>query len=87
MARYENRDDIAERALAICYDVRDPDVGAQFHYSQLAHACQADPERMAQILLCLATWVPVEQGREALADRAQSVVDARVELLEWRVSA
>lgn len=86
MAHYEDLDEVAKHALDICQDVRDADLGPQWHYSELARKCVAEPERMAQVILCLATWVPFESPPSTLADRAQAVTDSIAEQLHWRTA-
>lgn len=77
-------DEVAAHALRICEDLREADVGTDWHYGELAQQCATDPDRMAQVIMCLAVWVPFEQAPSTLADRAQSVADYRAEILHWR---
>ncbi len=85
MARHNDHDEIAKQALGVCEDVRDPDVGPKFLYDSLVAKCRQDPERMIQVLLCLAVWVPFEAAPSTLADRAEAVADARADAARWAI--
>lgn len=77
MARYTDHDLLAAEALRICESVRE--LGPLQTYNHLAAQCQRDPERMAQMLMCLATWVPYdEEPVGGLVARAEAIVDGRI---------
>ncbi|MEV0031395.1 hypothetical protein [Nocardia sp. NPDC050793] len=77
MPRHTDHDELAREALSICASVRE--VGPQQNYQHLAVACARDPERMAQLLMCLAVWVDFEGPTSVLTRRAAGVVEGRVQ--------
>lgn len=77
MSFYETHDAIAKRALEICSDVRE--LGPLSVYRQLAIQSVREPERTAQVLMCLAAWVDVDSPVSALIERAEAITDARVQ--------
>ena len=77
MARYADHDDIADHAMRVCQDIRDPDVGPLFFYRELAGQCETDPERMAQLIMCLAAWVPYEEPMSSLVARMDAITEER----------
>ena len=83
MAARSDHDEIAAHALRICEDMREVDVGTYWHYKELAEQCAADPDRMAQVIMALASWVPFEAPPSTLADRAQAVADGRADALRF----
>jgi hypothetical protein len=81
MARHSDHDEIAAHALRVCEDMRDPDVGPLFLYQELAGQCREDPERMAQLIMCLAAWAPYEEPISSLTARTWAIAEQRV--LAW----
>lgn len=78
MARHSDHDEIAAHALRVCEDIRDPDVGPLFFYQELTAQCRDDPERMAQLIMCLAAWAPYEEPISSLMARSQAITEERV---------
>ena len=76
MSFYETHDAIASRALEICSEVRE--LGPLAVYQHLAVQCVREPERMAQVLMCLGAWVDVDSSVSALVERAESITRVRV---------
>lgn len=85
MARHTDHDKLAAEALTICADVREE--GPQEVYTRLALRCARDPERMAQVLMCLAAWVDFDAPTSALGDRAVAIVEGRVRAAGRSVAA
>ena len=85
MSFYETHDKIAERALRACMEVRE--FGPLSVYRRLATECVREPERMAQVLMCLAAWVDVESPTSALVERAEAITRGRVERKNAQVTA
>ncbi|MFC9892138.1 hypothetical protein ACFVMC_00450 [Nocardia sp. NPDC127579] len=77
MARYTDHDQLGAAALELCEAVRE--IGPLELYRRLAAHCVRDPERMAQILMCLAAWVDYDGPAGALTDRAAAIVECRVQ--------
>lgn len=76
MARYTDHHKLAVAALDIAEQVRDH---APFDlYRYLTHQCARDPERMAQIIMCLAVWLDPTTSTLTLSRRAEAAVEARV---------
>lgn len=75
MARYTDPDEIAAEALQLSEDVREVDPQATFR--RLTLACQRDPERMAQVLMCLAIWLDPDVSVGTLISRAESIAQAK----------
>lgn len=71
MTAYEEIDEVAAHALQVCEDVRER--GSRDVYSRLAVACMRQPDRMAQVLMCLAIWVDYDGPVGALMDRAEAI--------------
>ncbi|WP_280441053.1 hypothetical protein [Nocardia brasiliensis] len=84
MARYSDHDELAREALSICAAVRE--LGPVQTYHHLTYACQRDPERMAQLLMCLAAWVDFDGPTSALVRRAEAIVESRVQAAEARAA-
>lgn len=78
MTRHSDHDEIAAHALQVCEDVRDPDIGPQFLYQELAKKCHDDPECMAQVIMCLAAWAPYEEPISSLAARTWAIAEDRI---------
>lgn len=77
MAFYETHDAIAKRALEICAEVRE--FGPLSVYRELARQCVQEPDRMAQVLMCLGAWVDVESPVSVLVARAESITSTRIQ--------
>ncbi|MBF6187606.1 hypothetical protein [Nocardia farcinica] len=75
MARYTDHDEIAAEALQLSEDVRELDPHATFR--RLSHACARDPERMAQVLMCLAVWLDPDASTALLVARAERAAALR----------
>lgn len=75
MTRYEDPDEIAAEALQLCEDVREID--RERTYRRLAVQCVRDPERMTQVLMCLAIWVDPDVPISVLGDRAEAIAATR----------
>lgn len=85
MARFDNHDDIGTAALYLAEEVRyRPPLEL---YRRLAHQCRRDPERMAQVLLCLAVWLDVDAPISSLTARAEAIGNNRVEVIGRRMAA
>lgn len=68
-------DRLATTAMAIVTDVRDVDpMQTRDH---LAVLCGTEPMRMAQVMMCLAAWVDIDQPVRRLTDRAASITATR----------
>ena len=76
MSRYEDHNKIAIAALDLAEQVRER--GPAELYRHLTYQCVRDPERMAQILMCLAIWLDPTTSTLQLARRAEAVVRCRV---------
>ena len=66
MARYSDHDEIRAGALQLRAEVRNGDPTEL--YDRLAAACRTDPERMAQLIMCLAIWVDPRASRRRLGE-------------------
>lgn len=73
---YVDYDKLAGAAIALCEQVRDLEPEATF--VELTKRCAKDPQRMAQVLMCLAIWVDIEGPASALTDRAEAVARGHV---------
>lgn len=71
MSAYEEIDQVVAHALQVCADVRE--CGSRDVYSRLAVACMRQPDRMAQVLMCLAIFVDYEGPVRVLMDRAEAI--------------
>ncbi|WP_330253055.1 hypothetical protein OG874_00120 [Nocardia sp. NBC_00565] len=76
MARYEDHHKIAIAALDLAEQVRDSD--PMQLYRHLALQCARDPERMAQIIMCLAVWLDPTTSTLQLGRRAEAAAASRV---------
>lgn len=81
--RYTDHDAIATAALQVCEDIRDQ--WPLELYRNLVEQCIAEPERMAQIVMALAAFVPVEESILATIRRVEAITDRRVERTNLRV--
>ncbi len=79
-APYAHPDDVAANALQIACDLRTQSTSDM--YEGLVREAYHFPGRVAQIVMCLAAWTPVEEGPDRLGDRAQAVADQRVHDME-----
>lgn len=84
MTRYDDHHKIAIAALHLAEQVRD--VGPLELYRSLAIQCARDPERMAQIIMCLAIWLDPSTSTLQLARRAEAVAEDRVRAAARAVS-
>ncbi|WP_280185168.1 MULTISPECIES: hypothetical protein [Nocardia] len=75
MARYTDHDQLAAEALQIAEDVRE--LGSLGVYRRLAAQCFRDPERMAQVIMCLSAWLDPETPVGTLIARAEAITEAR----------
>ncbi|MGY4098079.1 hypothetical protein ACW2Q0_00705 [Nocardia sp. R16R-3T] len=75
MARYTNHDEIAADALRLCEELRERAPLAM--YRRLAAHCERDPERMAQVIMCLAAFVDIDEEMSALTARVEEIVAPR----------
>ncbi|WP_159840164.1 hypothetical protein [Nocardia sp. CY41] len=73
---YVDYDKLADGAIALCEQVRDVEPAVTF--AELADRCVRDPQRMAQLLMCLAVWVDIDGPASALTARAEAVARGRV---------
>lgn len=74
--RYSDVHRVAIAALDLAEQVRD--TGPLELYNSLARQCAEDPERMAQILMCLAVWLDPTTSTLQLGRRAEAAVASRV---------
>ncbi|MCM6776244.1 hypothetical protein NDR87_18880 [Nocardia sp. CDC159] len=82
-ARYHDHDEIAANALMICDDLRSQPLLQM--YRGLAAECAWFPERMAQLLMCLAAWVDYDSPLSVLEERARAIVEFRIADAQGRV--
>lgn len=75
MARYTDHDQLAAEALQIAEDVRE--LAPLATYQRLAAQCARDPERMAQVIMCLSAWLDPDTPVGALVARAEAITEAR----------
>lgn len=75
MARYTDHDQLAAEALQIAEDVRE--LAPLATYQRLAAQCARDPERMAQVIMCLSVWLDPDTPVGALIARAEAITEAR----------
>lgn len=71
MAAHTDLDQLAADALQLVEDIRDIEPGRSF--AHLTVRCQRDPERMAQVVMCLAIWMDPDTTLSVLAERAAAV--------------
>lgn len=83
VARYQDHDEIAANALMICDDLRSQPLLEM--YRGLTAECARFPERMAQLLMCLAAWVDYESPLSVLEERASAIVEFRIADAQGRV--
>lgn len=76
MTRFTEHHQLAIAALDIAEQVRDT-APAEL-YRHLTNQCARDPERMAQIIMCLAVWLDPETSTLQLARRAEAAAQCRV---------
>lgn len=76
MARYTDHHKIAVTALDIAEQVRE--CAPLELYRSLTHQCAQDPERMAQIIMCLAVWLDPTTSTLQLARRAEAAAESRI---------
>lgn len=81
--RYTDHDAIANAALQVCEDIRDQ--WPLELYRNLVEQCIAEPERMAQIVMALAAFVPVEESILTTIRRVEAITDRRIERTNLRV--
>lgn len=74
---YSTHDEIATAALRLCDDVRT--TAPAVMYERVAKWCRREPEKAAQLLMCLAVWTDPDASMEELGDRAESVARANAE--------
>ena len=75
MAAYVDHDELAADVLQLVEDVQETDRDRSF--THLTLRCQRDPERMAQVLMCLAIWMDPETPVSVLAQRAEAIAGER----------
>lgn len=85
MSFYETHDAIATRALEIGSQVRE--LGPLSVYRELATQCMREPERMAQVLMCLAAWVDFDSPTSVLIERAEEITRNRVQAKNAQVAS
>jgi hypothetical protein len=76
VTRYTDHDQIAIAALDIAEQVRER--GPLELYRSLTAQCARDPERMAQIIMCLAVWLDPATSTLQLGRRAEAATASRV---------
>lgn len=76
MAAYIDLDQLAADALQLVEDIREVDPGRSF--AHLALRCQRDPERMAQVVMCLAIWMDPDTPLSVLGQRAEAIAAGMV---------
>lgn len=76
MTRYADHGELAAEALGIAEQVRE--TGPLELYRYLTNQCVRDPERMAQIIMCLGVWLDPDVTTDELIRRAESAVESRV---------
>lgn len=76
MTRYDDVHKVAIAALDLSEQVRE--CGPLELYSSLTRQCARDPERMAQIIMCLAVWLDPTTSTLQLARRAEAAAQGRV---------
>lgn len=81
--RYTNHDDIAAAALNVCEQLRE--LWPLELYRQLVDQCIEDPERMAQVVMALAAFVPTDESILTTIRRVESITDQKVERINLRV--
>lgn len=70
-------DTLGNEALAIALSVRDED--PQRILDSLTRSCANNPHRMAQIIMALAAFTPVDEPHTVLVDRVMGITHARVD--------
>ena len=75
-----NIEAVAQTAHAVCASLRDTDP-RELH-RELMSVCENEPARMAQVVMALAAWVPMD---EALSERHKRVLSVTTERLGIRV--
>ncbi|WP_067573641.1 hypothetical protein [Nocardia acidivorans] len=83
MARHTDHDEIAAEALLVCEAIRE--LAPLQVYTTLAIRCARDPERMAQVLMCVAAWVDYEGPVSELAKRVDEIVEGRIRAVGQRL--
>lgn len=76
MAAYTDLDQLAADALQLVEDIRDVDPDRSF--AHLTVRCQRDPERMAQVVMCLAIWMDPDVSLSVLGQRAEALAGGRL---------
>jgi len=69
-------DTLGNEALAIALSVRDED--PQIILDTLTRGCMSNPLRMAQIIMALAAFTPVDEPQSVLVQRVESITAPRV---------
>lgn len=67
---------VAATAHSLCMSIRESDPRELF--TQIATQCECDPERMAQVVMALAAWVPVDEPLSARGERVEAITMARL---------
>lgn len=75
MAAYVDLDQLAADALQLIEDIREVDPARSFNH--LTVRCQRDPERMAQVVMCLAIWMDPDTKLSVLTERAEAITSSR----------
>lgn len=71
MAAYTDLDELAADVLQMVEVIQQTDRDRNF--AHLTLRCQRDPERMAQMLMCLAIWMDPETPLSVLIQRAEAI--------------
>ncbi|MEU6582842.1 hypothetical protein [Nocardia sp. NPDC046763] len=85
MGRHTDHNQLAAEALLICESVRE--LAPIAVYRDLTRVCAKDPERAAQLLMCLAAWVDFEGPTSRLTARAEAIVDSRLRAIQARFAS
>ncbi|KQU44781.1 hypothetical protein [Rhodococcus sp. Leaf258] len=78
-------DTLGNEALAIALSIRDED--PQQILDSLTRGCASDPHRMAQIIMALAAFTPVDEPHTDLVARVMGITHARVDHVLQAVAA
>lgn len=76
MAAYTDLDQLATDSLALVQDIQAMEPARSF--AHLTVRCQHDPERMAQVLMCLAIWMDPDVTLSVLAARAEAIASGHL---------